>query len=74
MYFFGHFAQAMDKYEGIALKLRDYELKKYSQWKAEMESRLPLLMKRPLLAVITSEGHTQHDLVRINHCLNARWC
>lgn len=64
----------MGKYEGMALKLRDYELKKYGQWKAETESRLPLLMKRPLLAVITSEGHTQHDLVCITHRLNACWC
>lgn len=66
-----HFAQATDKYEGLALKLRDYELQKYGRWKAETESRLPLLMKRPLLAVITSEGHTQHDWVGINHSLNA---
>lgn len=58
----------MEKYEGVALKLRDYELKKYSQWKAETESRLALLMKRPLLAVITSEGRTHHDLVCITHC------
>lgn len=69
-----HFAQAMDKYEGMALKLRDYELKKYGQWKAETESRLPLLMKRPLLAVIPSEDHTHRDLVCITHCLNACWC
>lgn len=61
----------MDKYEGMALKLRDYELKKYGQWRAETESRLPLLMKKPLLAVITSEGRSQHDLVCITHCLNA---
>lgn len=64
----------MDKYEGMALKLRDYELKKYGQWKAETESRLPVLMKRPLLAVISSQGHPQPGLVCITHCLNACWC
>lgn len=63
-----HFAQAMDKYERLALKLRDYESKKYGQWKAESESRLPLLMKRALLAVVTSEGRTQHDLVCLTRC------
>lgn len=52
----------MDKYEGMALKLRGYELKMYGRWKAEAESRLTQLMKRPLLAVITTEGHTQHDV------------
>lgn len=63
-----HIAQAMDKYERMALKLRDYESTKYSQWKAETESRLLLLMKRPLLAVITSEGRTQQDLVCLTRC------
>lgn len=64
----------MNKYEEMALKLRDYEVKKYGQWKAETETKLPLLMKRPLLAMITSEGHAQVDLVCIMHCLNAWWC
>lgn len=69
-----HFAQAMDKYEGMALTLRDYEMKKYDQWKAETERSLPLLMKRPLLAMIKSESHAQLDLVCITHPLNACWC
>lgn len=69
-----HFAQAMSKYEGMALMLRDYEMKKYDQWKAETERSLPLLMKRPLLALIKSESHVQLDLVCITHPLNACWC
>lgn len=70
----GHFAQAMDQYEGMALTLRDYEMKKYDQWKAETERSLPLLMKRPLLAMIKSESHAQLDLVCITHHLNTCWC
>lgn len=45
----------MDKYEEMALKLIDYELKRFDHWKAETEHSLPLLMKRPLLALLTSE-------------------
>lgn len=66
--------QAMEKYEGMALTLRDYELKKYDQWKAETKRSLPLLMKRPLLTMITSENLAKLDLVCITHCLNACWC
>lgn len=55
----------MAKYEEMALKLRDYQLKKYEQWKAETERRLPLLMKKPLLAIASCESHSQLDLVCI---------
>lgn len=61
-----HFVQAMDKYEEMALKLIDYELKKFDHWKVETEHSLPMLMKRPLLAVLTSEKpHLHAHLVRI---------
>lgn len=62
-----HVAQAMDKYEETALKLIDYELKKYDHWKTEMEHSLPLLMKRPLLALLTNESPSQVHLVGFTH-------
>lgn len=60
----------MDKYEEMALKLIDYELKKFDHWKVETEQCLPLLMKRPLLALLTSEKtHLQVHLVCITQSL-----
>lgn len=57
----------MDKYEEMALKLIEYELKKYDDWKTETEHSLPLLMKKPLLALLTNESHSQVHLVGFTH-------
>lgn len=49
-------------YEEMAMKLRDYEMKKYASWKAVTERNLPLLIKRPLLVMTTSKSHIQVEL------------
>ncbi|KAL7391500.1 hypothetical protein ABVT39_010104 [Epinephelus coioides] len=53
---------AKDKYTEIAVKFRDYEVKKYEHWLAETECTLPLLMKKHLLVMITSENQNQAEL------------
>ncbi|XP_044053526.1 dynein axonemal heavy chain 10 isoform X1 [Siniperca chuatsi] len=53
---------AKDKYVEMAVQIRDYEVKKYMYWMAETERKLPLLMKKPLLASITSENLIQTEL------------
>lgn len=62
-------AQAKDKYEEMAMKIRDYEVKKYEYWMAETERNLPLLIKKPLLIMITSKSQIQAELVCISRCL-----
>lgn len=49
----------------MAVKIRDYELKKYEVWLAETESNLPLLMKKTLLATINCEDQVHAELVCI---------
>lgn len=56
------FAQAREKYVGMAEQLKDYEAAKYESWMAETEHNLPLLMKKPILAMVTSKNSTQTEL------------
>lgn len=64
------FAQARHMYEEMAMKLRDYEMKKYASWKAVTERNLPLLIKRPLLVMTTSISHIQVELHFISFCVH----
>lgn len=64
-----HFAQAKDKYVEMAVKIKDYEEKKYEYWMAETERSLPLLMKKTLLVMITSKNQIQAELVCISRYL-----
>uniref|UniRef100_A0A3B4BIB4 Dynein heavy chain tail domain-containing protein n=1 Tax=Periophthalmus magnuspinnatus TaxID=409849 RepID=A0A3B4BIB4_9GOBI len=41
--------QLVKKYTELALKLKEYQAQKYETWKGEVQSRLPLLLKNPLL-------------------------
>lgn len=68
------FTKAKDKYTEIAVKFRDYEVKKYEHWLAETECTLPLLMKKHLLVMITSENQNQAELVCISRYLFAYNC
>ncbi|XP_055020703.1 dynein axonemal heavy chain 10 [Boleophthalmus pectinirostris] len=45
---------AKEKYTKLALKLKEYQAQKYENWKKEAESRLPLLLKNPLLLAYSS--------------------
>uniref|UniRef100_A0A3Q3MNV8 Dynein axonemal heavy chain 10 n=1 Tax=Mastacembelus armatus TaxID=205130 RepID=A0A3Q3MNV8_9TELE len=45
----------VDKFTQTAVRLKDYELKKYECWLGETECNLPLLMKKPLL--VTNQKH-----------------
>lgn len=49
----------------MAVKIKQYELQKYEYWMAETKHNLPLLLKKPLLVMITSENQIQADLVCI---------
>lgn len=53
----------------MAVHIRDYEVNKYENWMAETERKLPLLMKKTLLATITSEIQIQAEPVCISHYL-----
>lgn len=60
--------QAKAKYLEVGMRMRDYEVEKYDRWREDTEQKLPLLMKRTLLVVVTSSGvitasQTQNDLV-----------
>lgn len=61
-----HSVQAKAKYEKMALKIRDYKVKKYEHWTAETERNLPLLIKMPLLLIVTSKSPIQAESVRIS--------
>ncbi|KAM3867513.1 dynein axonemal heavy chain 10 [Diretmus argenteus] len=45
---------AKAKYTEVGKQMRDYEVKKYECWREETEQNLPLLMKRSVLALVTS--------------------
>ncbi|XP_069379878.1 dynein axonemal heavy chain 10 isoform X1 [Paralichthys olivaceus] len=47
---------AKDKYVQVAIQFRDYELKKHEHWLVETEHKLPLLMKKSLLVMITTQN------------------
>lgn len=47
----------------MAEQLKDYEAAKYESWMAETEHNLPSLMKKPILAMVTSKNSTQTELV-----------
>lgn len=53
----------------MAMQIRDYEERKYAHWVAETEFNLPLLMKKPILVMITTENQIQAELVFISHYL-----
>lgn len=61
-----HSVQAKAKYEKMALKIRDYKVKKFEHWTAETERNLPLLIKMPLLLIVTSKSPIQAESVCIS--------
>ncbi|XP_042277329.1 dynein axonemal heavy chain 10 isoform X2 [Thunnus maccoyii] len=54
---------AKQKYTEMAVKIRDYEAKKYEFWLAETERNLPLLLKKTLLETINCENQVHAELV-----------
>ncbi|XP_030593055.1 dynein heavy chain 10, axonemal isoform X2 [Archocentrus centrarchus] len=56
------FAQAKDKYVEMAERLKDYEVTKYESWIVETVRNLPLLIKKPILAMVTTKNPTQAEL------------
>ncbi|XP_031712248.1 dynein heavy chain 10, axonemal [Anarrhichthys ocellatus] len=56
------FNEAKGKYVEMSIRIKNYEEKKYEYWLAETESNLPLLMKKPLLVMITSENQIPAEL------------
>lgn len=69
-----HSVQAKAKYEKMALKIREYKVKKYEHWTAETERNLPLLIKMPLLLIVTSKSPIQAEPVRISCSLRSVFC
>uniref|UniRef100_A0A669FBB8 Dynein axonemal heavy chain 10 n=1 Tax=Oreochromis niloticus TaxID=8128 RepID=A0A669FBB8_ORENI len=55
--------KVVKKYVEMAEQLKDYEAAKYESWMAETEHNLPSLMKKPILAMVTSKNSTQTELV-----------
>ncbi|XP_071339029.1 dynein axonemal heavy chain 10 [Trachinotus anak] len=53
---------AKEKYVEMALKLKDYEISNYETWVTQTEHNLPLLMKKPLLVMITTQDRIQSEL------------
>ena len=60
-----HSAQAKHKYTEMAVKIREYEVKKYEIWLAETECNLPLLLKKNLLVSVNCEKQVHAELVSI---------
>ncbi|KAK9522770.1 hypothetical protein VZT92_019216 [Zoarces viviparus] len=54
--------EAKDKYVKMSMRIKNYEENKCNYWLAETESNLPLLMKKNLLVVITSENQIPAEL------------
>nr|XP_061803884.1 dynein axonemal heavy chain 10-like [Nerophis lumbriciformis] len=52
---------ARNKYLEMAKKISDYGVKKYKSWVTETERNLPLLLKKPVLVIISKES--QRELV-----------
>ncbi|XP_033947329.1 dynein axonemal heavy chain 10 [Pseudochaenichthys georgianus] len=53
---------AKDKYTEMALKIRDYKVKKFEHWTAETQRNLPKLMKNTLLVVSADENQVEAKL------------
>ncbi|KAF7665535.1 hypothetical protein LDENG_00140280 [Lucifuga dentata] len=51
------------KYMEVATRMRNYEIGRYESWRNRTEQELPLLMKRPLLVMTTSEKQGQPEMV-----------
>ncbi|KAM9858629.1 dynein axonemal heavy chain 10 [Aulostomus maculatus] len=54
---------AKNKYTKLAMKIKNYEVKKYECWLVDTEHNLPLLMKKTLLVMISKENQVQTELV-----------
>ncbi|XP_063753564.1 dynein axonemal heavy chain 10 [Eleginops maclovinus] len=53
---------AKDKYMEMAVKIRDFKLKKFENWTAVTAHNLPLLMKQALLVITTDEKQSGYEV------------
>ncbi|XP_076006843.1 dynein axonemal heavy chain 10 [Genypterus blacodes] len=56
---------AKTKYTEVATRMRHYEILKYEHWQSDTEMNLPLLMKRTLLDMTTTENQGQPDMCNL---------
>lgn len=56
----------VSKFLEVAMRMRDYEVEHFNQWKAETNQTLPLLMKRSVLIMVNSAGAVCVDSTQLN--------
>lgn len=65
--------QVVSKFLEVAMRMRDYEVELFNQWKAETNQTLSLLMKRNVLIMVNSPGAVCVDSTQLNTvCCKAR--
>uniref|UniRef100_A0A8C1QBG0 Dynein heavy chain 10, axonemal-like n=1 Tax=Cyprinus carpio TaxID=7962 RepID=A0A8C1QBG0_CYPCA len=56
----------VSKFLEVAMRMRDYEVELFNQWKAETNQTLSLLMKRNVLIMVNSPGAVCVDSTQLN--------
>uniref|UniRef100_A0A672KU77 Dynein heavy chain 10, axonemal-like n=1 Tax=Sinocyclocheilus grahami TaxID=75366 RepID=A0A672KU77_SINGR len=56
----------VSKFLEVAMRMRDYEVELFNQWKAETNQTLSLLMKRSVLIMVNSAGAVCVDSTQLN--------